>query len=238
MLLTSGKEVIQKQKDIDKGFLSEQTEGTMILTSARGKETIRQFDYYIYEETPTQGSKSLMKVLFPADLRGVGLLGHQNKERDDDQWLYLPAVGKTKRIVGGSKKGRFIGSDFTYEDLSPRNIEDYSYKLIKTEPCLDTICYVIESLPVNIKSQYSKSIAWIRNDNFQTIKLDLYDNKGVHIKTSFFEDYTLLLNQYWRSRKVIMKDLKKKRRTTLVFKNIKLKAGLTDSKFSKTALER
>jgi len=233
-----GYDIVQNQKNSDKGFKDESAVGKMILMNVRGKKVVREFRYELLEETSQEGAKVLYKILSPADLKGVGLLSHQHKNREDDQWLYLPALNKTRRITGGGKGGRFIGSNFTYEDLGHHEIDDYSYLWLRTEKWDNASCDVVQITPKKIKSAYSKTIAWIRKSDNQTVRTDLYNKKGVLIKRALFSNFKLYRGKFWRSHKIVMKDLKKKSETELVFKKINLKTGLTAEHFSKVVLER
>lgn len=233
-----GRALIQQQYDLSRGYLDEKTMGKMVIVSKSGSETVREFSYLIKEQQGNVGSKGLIKIESPADLKGVGLLSHENPNGEDDQWLYLPALKKTKRIAGAGKKGRFIGSDFSYEDLSPKDIEDFTYQFLREEPCDDGLCDVVQATSKDPKSSYSKTISWVRQDNHQTIKMQLFDEKGAHVKTMLFQKLTQFKDKFWRPYLVTMKNIEKNRETRLEFSAIELQTGLGDAAFSKSALER
>lgn len=235
----SADQVIQKQMDASAGFQAEQSQGEMILISAKGNQVRRVFEYAVLEKKDDVGAKSLIKLTWPADLKGVGLLSHQNQNRDNDQWFYMPALKKTKRIAGDSRKSRFIGSDFTFEDLSAKNKNDFIYKMLPEEPCGSRQCYVIESQPKPYyKTAYSKSVSWISKDDYLQRRVDLYDKKYQLKKRLVLENYKKLNQKYWRPMIVVMKDLVKNRETKMIFSEILLGTGLTASDFSRAALER
>jgi hypothetical protein len=234
----SGKQIMQRQDQINKGFHDEKAAGKMVLVNPKGKETIREFEYKQLEKNMTEGFKAMIKIEKPADLQGTGLLSHQNQGRPDDQWLYLPALKKTKRITGSAKSGRFIGSEFTFEDLSPKEVDDFDHKLLRDEVCGNVTCHVVESVNKTGDSNYSKTVTWVHSITFQNVKLELYNKKGALTKRALFEDYKRLGEKFWRPYKVTMKDLVKKRETRLEFNDIKVSAGQGATDFTKKMLER
>jgi len=235
----TGLEVINRHTATNDGFRDEVSLSKMRLYNAKGKVTaIREFEIKRLEETNAQGEKSMIKIIKPVDLRGTGLLSYQNKKRSDDQWLYLPALGKTKRIAGKGKSGRFIGSEFIHEDLLPYDANKYSYRYIKKELCGNVYCHVVESTPLFDDSAYSKTISWIRDDNYQNIKIDFYDKKSRLKKIAIFSNYKKLLGKFWRPYKTSMKNLLNGKKTDLIIEKLKIKTGLSNSHFTRSALER
>lgn len=234
----TGYDIIKKQVDQNAGFHDEKARGKMFMISAKGGQTVRAFEYKQLEKTTTEGNKAMIKIIEPPDLKGTGLLSYSNVGRDDDQWLYLPALKKTKRITGSAKSGRFIGSDFSYEDLSPREIDDFDYKLLREEPCGESSCYVVEITSKKGDWSYSKLVNWIRPDNFQNQRSDIYDKNGMLSKQATFDQYQQITGKYWRAYQITMKDLSKSRETKLVFEEIQIRSGLNSSDFSKNVLER
>jgi len=232
-------EVIQNQINLTKGFATEQAHGTMEIINESGSSTTRKFKILQIEEQGNEGYKAMIKVTEPLDLKGTGLLTYQNKDREDDQWLYLPAMQKTRRISGSGRGGRFLGSDFNYEDLSPKEKTDFTYQTLRIEPCDTTRCYVIEAKPKDPESQYSKSVGWIREDNFWMLKMELYDKSNTLQKVLTFADYQMFNNKFWRPLKIVMQDAKKTAsRTELVFSDLMIGSGVSAADFSKQALER
>ncbi|MBX7148018.1 outer membrane lipoprotein-sorting protein [bacterium] len=234
----TGLDIIQKQDAVNKGFVDEKGTGKMIIKGQGGDEAVREFEYQSLEETASAGRKALLKITQPANLSGTGLLTYENKGRDDDQWIYLPALKKSNRIVGGAKKGSFIGSDFTYEDMAPRSISDFTYTYVKAEPCGATNCSVIDSVPLPGTSIYSKVTLWVRDDNLQNARMDLYDDKGTLVKRATFDDYRQINAKFWRPYKIMMEDLNRKTFSTLVVESLALQTGLKDADFMTSVLER
>jgi len=233
-----GYTIAKKQEAMDSGFKDESSIGKMQLISAGGAVTEREFEIKRLEKSGDQGEKSLIKFTLPADIQGTGLLSYQNKNRDDDQWLYLPAMKKTKRIAGSGKGGSFVGSEFSYEDLMPLDIEKYSYTHTKDEACGDQNCFVVEAAPKTGDSAYSKTIMWIRPDNYRTVKAEFYDKKDQLLKTGEFTDWKLEGGKYWRSHRIEFRNVQNKKATTLVVGQLKIGQGLKESDVSQMALER
>jgi len=145
----------------------------MILVDKKGNQRSRTMN----SQTQTFGDDEYKLLFFtaPANVKGTGFLTYDYAgEKEDDQWLYLPALGKAKRIAATDKSGSFMGSDFTYADMTQRNIEDYSYKLLQEKTVAGSATWVIETTP---KSQqvidvtgYLKSYMFVRQDNFMVVQ--------------------------------------------------------------------
>jgi outer membrane lipoprotein-sorting protein len=233
-----GYEIMKAQKEQNIGFHDEKSVGRIVLVSKNLSKVTRSFNLSLLEGSEKTPEKSLYKITSPIDLQGVGLLFHENKEKENDQWLYLPATKKTKRIVGSLKSGRFVGSEFTYEDLSKQELEDYDYKWMREETCAETLCDVVEVVPHKGKSLYAKTLVWVSQSNKQTKRIDFYDAKGAVFKQARIYGYKLYLNKYWRPWRIIMRHLQKKKESRLIIDKIELNTGLSDAAFTKSVLER
>ena len=234
----SGHDIMQKQFQMNAGYHDEKGTGKMLIQGQGGSATSRSFDYSSLEETTTYGRQALIRIVEPANLNGTMLLTHQNKTGDDDQWIYLPAMKKTNRIVGSAKKGSFIGSDFSYEDMSPKMLEDFQYTYLKEEPCGTTNCHVIDAIPVGKKSAYSKITFWVQEDGFQNARMDLYGDNGQVIKRCTFDDYRELNGKFFKPFKITMETTAKNTTSTLSVESLTLQNGLKDSNFTTNVLER
>ena len=158
-------------------------------------------------------------------------------DRDDDMWIYLPAFGKVRRIASHAKNGNFMGSDFTYEDMGDRKLNDYTYKLLKEETIGDKDCWVVESIPKEgLTTDYSKIISWIWKDEFIELKEEFYDKKGNLKKIKHMD--LQQVESYWLPSKMSMKDLKSNHQTDLVFDQISVDTGLKDEVFDKSYMTR
>jgi len=223
----------------DRGFGDTVTELTMILTSADGRERSRRLTWQTLEvDTPNEGDKSLTLFHEPRDIEGTAFLSFTHIDQDDDQWLYLPALKRVKRIASANKSSAFVGSEFAYEDLLSDEVEKFDYRWLKDETCGDLQCYVIERKPRYENSGYSRQVVWIDQDAFRPMKIEYYDHKNQLQKTLAFDDYRLYLNRYWRAHKMRMDNHQTRKSTVLSFSVFQFQTGLTARDFDPGALRR
>lgn len=188
----------------------------MLLVDRKGSEEKRLVKTYA-KDMGNDLDRSLLVFMEPARVRGTAMLTWEQEDRDDDQWLYLPSQKKMRRIAQTSKKSYFMGTDFTYEDLEPEEIDDYNYEILRSEEIEGNKCYVIEAVPVNEQkkkeSGYSKRALWVRKDIFFPVKIEFYDRRGQHIKTLTNCELVNLEGPLWRANKSLMEKHKKKHKT-------------------------
>ncbi|MGD8515231.1 MAG: outer membrane lipoprotein-sorting protein, partial [Granulosicoccaceae bacterium] len=136
----------------DTGFGDSKAEMKMILRNRHGEESVRDMRVKVLE-VKDDGDKSIFVFDRPRDVKGTGLLSYSHKVGNDDQWLYLPALKRVKRISSANKSGSFMGSEFAYEDFASQEVEKYTYKYLRDEPCPGNDkgleCFVIERFPVD-----------------------------------------------------------------------------------------
>ena len=233
---------IMQKNDQQRKADDERLQLVMKLINKRGKERVRRVTQIT--KTDADGNeKSLIRFLSPADVKGTGLLTIEHSDRDDDQWLYLPALKKIRRISASDKSDNFMGSDFAYEDLASEEMENYDYKLLKNETVDGVDCYVIEAVPNNDKekkeSGYSKREIWIRKDNFVGIRTKYYDRKGELLKIFRTSDIRMIDgSDKWRAHRMDMENIKTAHKTVLLFSNFVINKGIEDKFFTKRYLER
>ncbi len=169
----SGREIMEKVNDRDVGNRSI-SEMEMILIDKKGNKRVRKLKSYGLEQG--KNSKSLMFFITPADVKNTGFLTYDYDEsgKEDDQWLFLPALRKTKRIAAGDKSGSFMGSDLNYSDMSSPDLDLYDYTLMKETEVKGNKVWQIKYVPKTKaeaeKSGYSKSVVFIRQDNYVMIR--------------------------------------------------------------------
>jgi len=160
----------------------------------------------------------------------------QHKAQDDDQWLYLPARGRLKRIAKGGKKNYFMGTDFTYEDMEKEELDDYKYKLLEEEEIQGRLCYVVEAVPANERikrdSGYSKRIMWITKDNFLSLKIEFYDRREKLIKTQTTSAWKNIQGTIWRPEKMLMDNHKAQHKTSVTVMRTDLNQNIADQTFT------
>ena len=232
-----GLEIAKKSEDVDRGFESIQVSLKMILTNKHGQESTRYLENNILE-LDADGDKSLIVFNSPRDVQGTATLTFTHKEGSDDQWLYLPAVKRVKRISSDNKSGPFMGSEFAYEDLSSQEIEKYTYKFLKEDNVSGTAVYVVERDPVDPKSGYTRQVTYYNKDNYRVEKVDYYDRKNALLKTLTYHGYQQYLGKHWRADEMLMVNHQTGKKTQLQFENYEFKVGLTDTDFSQNSLIR
>jgi len=230
---------IARQADLaDQGFESSQVNLKMILRNKHGQESTRLLETRTLELTE-DGDKSLIIFNSPRDVKGTSTLTFTHKQGSDDQWLFLPAVNRVKRISSDNKSGPFMGSEFAYEDLSSQEVEKYTYEFVKNETLNGDKVAVVAQDPVDPKSGYTKRLVWYNLDkNYRLEKIEFYDRKDALLKTLTYEDYKLYLNKHWRASKFHMVNHQTSKQTTLRFEDYSFKTGLADSDFTQNSLRR
>jgi len=235
----TGRQIMEKQKELHK-VATEYGEEVMLLVETKsGDKESREVKRYT-KDTGNDLNKYLLVFLKPADIRSTALLTHENSSRDDDQWLYMPAVKKLKRIAASSKKSYFMGTDFTYEDMAPEDIDNFTYTVLKTEKIEQdnkvNDCYVIETIPLNKEkaksSAYSKRILWIGKTNFLTLKIEFYDRRKRLIKTQKSFAFENIAGTVYRPGKIIMDNLRKKHKTLTLIKKRVINQAIDNSVFT------
>ncbi len=206
------------------------------------KERSRSREIKSFQKSFQEGSfvsKSLIRFTKPADVKGTGLLmwEYRKSGKDNDQWLYLPELRKVKRVQVGQNTGRFMGTDFTYEDLAGRSIDEDGYVLLGRETVFGSDCYKLEAFPREEKPSYSKRIIWVDAERWVVRKVEFYDLKGRLLKILTVPEMRKD-GQYWTIVKMIMENTQKPHRTTLETVQIEYDGGISEDRFLVTSLKR
>lgn len=233
-----GRAIFDEADHRNDGFGDSQGDMLMILKNKRENTSEREMSVQSLEGPKEEGDKTLMVFLSPKDQKGTALLTYQHKDRDDDQWLYLPALKRVKKIASSKKSGPFMGSEFSFEDIGGQQVDDYDYKYLKDETVDGQDCFVVESYPKDKNSGYTKIVTWVDKVNYRTLKADFYDRKKSHLKTLTSKDFQLYVDKFWRPMEMEMVNHQTGRSTVLKQSNIKFKVGLSDSDFTKNSLKR
>jgi len=209
----------------------------MTLINKRGKK--RERSILVYAKDYGKDSKSLMYFMSPADVKGTGFLSweYDNPEKDDDQWLYLPALKRVRRISGSSKNEYFMGTDFTYDDMGDRNVDEDTHTLLREEEVEQHACWVVESQPKDKDYMYSKRLSWIRQDALVGVKVEFYDRRGSLLKTLTASNIKKQ-DGIWTAFKMEMENVQEKHTTIIELKEIQYNIGIKDSLFRVSTLER
>ena len=173
-----------------------QKEVTMTLVNDRGEKRERKIEAVTSLQANGIDSNMLVRFLSPADVKGSSFLEIEHSEADDDQWIYLPALHKSRRLVSSNRKDSFIGSDFAYGDVLPPKVTLYQNKLLREEPTEGVPCYVIESVPSNddVKRDYGygRKLSWIAKDSFHEVRVEYFDVTDRPLKTEIVRGITLV----------------------------------------------
>jgi outer membrane lipoprotein-sorting protein len=223
----------------DNGFHNSLVELKMVLRNAAGRESTRSLAIKTLEKPNEEvGDKSLIVFDSPADIDGTALLSHAHILEADNQWLYLPALKRTKRISSVNKSGPFVGSEFAFEDFTALELNKFTYKYLRSEPCGEFTCDVVERTPRYEHSGYTKQVSWVDQSIFQVRRVEFYDRRGDLLKVLTLGDYRQYQDRYWRAHKLSMVNMQTKKETDLVYSDYTFGTGLDEGDFNKSALRR
>ncbi len=236
LMALTNMEIAQKADEVTDGFGSSIAKTEMILINASGQQSVRELEIKTLEGE--NGDKTISTFLTPADVKGTKTLTHEHVDRDDDQWLYLPALRRVKRIASSNKSGSFMGSEFSYEDIGNQHYNKFTYGDKVEEVDLNGVkCYKGERYPKDKNSGYTKQVSWVSKDKFLLLRVDYYDRKSELLKTAIFSDYKQI-DGVWRVGKIEMKNYQNDKSTVLIWKEDKVHAGLSDKEFNKRVLKK
>jgi outer membrane lipoprotein-sorting protein len=180
----------------------------------------------------------------PTDVKGTKTLLIEHSGKDDDIWIYLPALKKVRRLVSSNKKDSFVGTDFSYGDVIGHKVEDWKHKLLREEDVDGKPCYVIESSPktpeVSENSGYSKRVSWVGKESFVTLKGESYDSSGQLLKKFHASKLEIVdkANAKWQPMELMAEDVASGHKTIIEFSNYKANVGVSDETFTSRSLER
>jgi outer membrane lipoprotein-sorting protein len=232
-----GLEISVEAKKRDLGWQDSTSDMLMLLRNKQGQESIREVKMKTLEVL-NDGDKSLTIFDKPRDVKGTAFLSFSHPVVSDEQWLYLPALKRVKRISSRNKSGPFMGSEFAFEDLSSFEVEKYTYKYLGEETLNGLTNFKVEQYPVDENSGYTRRVVWIDNEEYRVHKIDFYDRKDSLLKTLTFSDYKQYLDKYWRADKQEMVNKQNGKSTELIWSNYNFKTGLTDNDFNRNSLKR
>jgi len=233
----TGRDIMQKVDERPDGD-TRKSLMTMELINKRGSKRMRCM--LSYSKDYGNDKKTIMFFQEPADVKGTGFLtwDYNEEEKDDDRWLYLPAMKKNRRISGTSaKKEYFMGSDFTYDDMGNRDVDSDNHKLLREEKVNGVDCWLIESTPKKSDDQYSKKIGWIRKDNFIAIKVEYYDKQGTLLKVLEVNGVKEI-DGFWTATNMTMNNLQREHKTIISIESIEYNMPLDDNLFTVNSLEK
>ncbi|MGR8949283.1 MAG: outer membrane lipoprotein-sorting protein [Gammaproteobacteria bacterium] len=229
---------IAKEADVrDTGWVDQVADLTMLLQNKQGEQSSRELQVKTLE-VDGDGDKSLTVFDSPKDIKGTAFLSFTHALTPDDQWLYLPALKRVKRISSANKSGPFVGSEFAYEDLTSQEVEKYSYKWLRDESLDGRETFVVEAYPAYENSGYTRQVVWIDKEMYRPLKIEYYDRKDALLKTLTSSGYKLYQDKYWRPDTMFMENHITGKSTKLTWENYKFGNGLKERDFDKNSLKR
>jgi len=210
---------------------------TLTLTNSRGRTRIRTVT--TLSRDYGADSKTLMYFEAPADVKGTSFLQfeYDAPEKEDDKWLYMPALKRVRRIAGSSKNEYFMGTDFTYDDLGDRSVDEDTHELLGEEEMGGHACWIVEAVPVDEDYMYSRVVRWIRKDVLLPARVEFYERQGELLKILTVTDVREV-DGFWSIYEMEMENVLEEHRTTIMHEDMHYNVGLSDNLFRVSTLER
>ncbi|MEQ8861087.1 MAG: outer membrane lipoprotein-sorting protein [Pseudomonadales bacterium] len=233
-----GLAIFREKDERESGYRDLQVELDMILRDRRGTEARRALSISQLE-MDDDGDRLLVVFDTPKPIRGTALLSYTHVDGPDDQWLYLPAQRRVKKIASRNKSGPFLSSEFAYEDLALHEVEQFSYRLLGSEPCGDSQCLRVERIPDDEYSGYSRQEVLLHEPTLRVERIDYFDRRERPLKVLVNDDYQLYQDRYWKPRRMYMENLQTGKTTELLWQQYAFATGLqAERDFSTNSLMR
>ena len=214
---------------------SQQYEGTLEVIGASNKISLKRWEYRRIGSYGT--SKAILRFTAPAEVKGVALLIVNHTDRASDQWMWTPAIERDRRIATQDRSTRFFGTDFSFEDLEERDVDQFDYKLAGDDTIDGAPCWKIESKPRESKSsQYTASLVWVRKDNYVAEQIEDYSKEKL-IRRIHYSDIQNV-SGIWTPRTVEVYDANRKSRTVLKLEKLEYNVPMKEEDFTIEALRR
>jgi len=223
----------------DLGWGDWASEMKMVLTNQNGDTSERKLRMQSLENPdPKDGDKTMIVFDHPRDVKGTALLTYTHILTPDDQWLYLPALKRVKRISSSNKSGSFMGSEFAFEDFSSQEVAKYAWKWLRDEACGEQQCFVLERTPQYENSGYARQVVWMDQAEYRVQRVEFYDRKDSLLKKLTMSGYRQYLDKYWRAHDLFMENAQTGKTTRLTWENYAFRTGLAESDFTRNSLQR
>jgi hypothetical protein len=212
---------------------SQRYEGLLQVLDNKGKVADKR---WLFMRLGSHGrSKAVLRFVAPAEVKGVALLIVNHPDRASDQWMWTPALQRERRIALQDRSTRFFGTDFSFEDLEERDVNQYNYRLAGEETIDGAACWRVESTPSQKKiSQYTKADVWIRKDNYAIAQVESYVKADL-VRRLKYSDF-LQVQGIWTARRLEMVDLRRRSRTVLTLEKLEYNSPLKEEDFTLQAL--
>lgn len=217
---------------------------TLVILNEKGEKRVRKTAAVtkLYDNGDLE--KKMVRFTEPADVKGTGFLTFDYSDKDDDKWIYMPALRKTRRIISSENAKSFMGSEFSYADMSLPTVEDFNYKFLPDEKIGEELCYTLEIIPMNEEIEdengFSKKISYISKKDFVLRKSVYYDlfgdkEKEMTVKSVVEVDKE---NHKYKMKEIEMINVQNGRKSISTIERIKLKRNISDSYFTTRYLEK
>jgi hypothetical protein len=208
---------------------SQRYEGLLQVLDNKGKVADKR---WLFMRLGSHGrSKAVLRFLAPAEVKDVALLIVNHPDRASDQWMWTPALQRERRIALQDRSTRFFGTDFSFEDLEERDVDQYNYRLVGEETVDGAACWRVESTPSKNKiSQYTKADVWIRQDTYAFAQVESYVKTDL-VRRLKYSDFAQAQG-IWTARRLEMTDLRRKSRTILTLQKLEYNVPLREEEFT------
>jgi hypothetical protein len=217
---------------------------TMTLVSDGGARRVRVTSSISKRLPNGVDQQRMIRFAEPADVKGTATLMIEHSDGDDDIWIYLPALHKTRRLVANNKKDSFVGTDFSYGDIIGHRVDDWTYTYVGTDTVDGAACHVIEAAAktpeVATNSGYGKRKMWIRADNSVAVKGEYWDTSGAPVKTFSAKDVREIdpAEHKFQAFHLEMKNTQTGHSTEIDVRKLDVGLGLDDEQFTERYLEK
>ncbi len=206
----------------------------MVLINQQGGQRKRELTMLRKNMRSGGDQRYYMYFHAPPDVKGTTFLVWKYPTKDDDRWIYIPAIKLVRRIAASDRRSSFVGSDFTYEDVSGRDVSDETHTLLRSEVLEGRPCYVLESRPVG-GADYARRVSWIDTERWIPLKEEYFDARGRNIRV-FAADRVEEIGGHWTVTRRTMRNLQTGQRTEVTFQDVSYDQGLPDNLFTERAL--
>lgn len=219
------------------GYQDISVTGEMILRTASGQNATRRFNAS-WIATGQGQNRSLLVFDWPGDIRNTALLTHTYSGRNDDQWLFLPAMDRVRRISGAGRSGSFVGSEFAFEDMVDQEVDKFNHTWVSDGSCpAGRSCHIIDRVPLT-RSGYSRQRIWLDQSELRLQQVQYFDRRGAHLKTMSISGYRQYQGRFWRAGRMDMANHLTGANTRLNWDNYTFDTGLSASGYTVNALRR
>ena len=226
-----GFRIAKTSADQGKGYGDYAVSGKMALKNRAGTSAVRDFDFKSMESG--RGDLSMLVFNLPGDIRDTALLTHEHRSATDEQWIFLPAERRVKRIAGSGRSGSFVGSEFAYEDMVDQDVDKFTYRWLADDVC----CHIVERVSKEA-SGYARQKVWFNKTSFTVAKMEYYNSAGTLFKTMVAVGYQKYLGKFWRASTITMTNHLTGKETVLSWSGHRFSVGLSATEFTTRALER